>query len=637
MFKKLDRSFDTVLSGLGMCGVGIMMCLSAFVSFHAILRGGFNISMAGLFDLSLYALLIFPFITMAYTLRENKHIAVDVFTSRLSERARISLEGGVYLLSLIFPIILGWKAGEWAYEAFVSRAGMLATWSVPKGIFILIIAFGCFLLSLQIIRKLVHIIRLLTSSTVSEQVPYTGLRANPLVYMSLVIIGFIICLGLFKYWSPVGSIIILTLFLLFCGMPVFLTLGLVGCLGIYLMVGSTGLMQIPIIVFQSMFSFPLTCLPLFVLGGLILEQGKIVERIFVFFEVWAGRFTPSLLIAAIATGAVFCSISGSSVAATAVIGAIAIPALVSRGFRRSLSCGVVAGATVGTIIPPSVSFVVYGVITDESIAQLFMAGLIPGAVLFGFYFLFVTILSIVNKKSLFENGEIPSHISTRQISWKERFIALRNAAPGLLTPVIVLGGIYAGIFTPTEAAGILVVLGIIICAFITRTLKWRDMLRATLQSAQFSSMILCLMFGAHIFSSLVVQLRLVSGLGAWVESMGLGANGVLGLMFIVIFILGMFVNATPILVMTAPIFYPMAMAVGIDGLWLGVFYILCLEMSGFTPPVGMMLFAIRGVTDIPLGTIMKGCFPFILIIALTLVILFIFPQLVTWLPSTMSN
>ncbi len=635
LFNRLNRALDAVLSLAGVCSIVMILLLAAFVSFQAILRSGLNINITGLFDLSMYALLAFPFLTAAYTLREGKHIVVDVFTSLLPERASRGLDVGVYLVSLIFPIILGWKAGEWAYEAFGSGAMTIAVLVVPKGIFIAIIALGSLLLSLQIIRRLIHSIRFLASSEVPGQVASPGLRANPLVYISLVIVGVVICLILFNNWNAAASLVIVTLFLLFCGMPVFLTLGLIGCFGLYFLGGSTTLMLAPLAAYKAMFSFPLTCLPLFILGGMILERGKIVDRLFTFFELWSGRFSPSLLIATIASGGVFCAISGSSVAATAVIAAVALPLLISRGYSRRLSCGVVAGATVGTLIPPSISFVVYGVLTEESIGQLFMAAIIPGAVLFSFYFLYIIILSIVNKKALFEKGEIPSDVSAGQISWKDRFIALRDAAFGLLTPVIVLGGIYMGTFTPTEAGGVLVVYAIILCVFITRTLKWRDLLAATLRSAQISSMILCIIFSAYIFALVISQLQMAAGLVAWATATGLGAVGVLGLIFITLFILGMFIDAPPIKVMTLPLFYPLAMGVGINGLWLGVFYIINHEIGALTPPMGLNLFAIRGASGIPLGTIIRGVLPFILMMMLTLVVLYFFPQLVTWLPSTM--
>ncbi|MFC1870132.1 TRAP transporter large permease subunit [Chloroflexota bacterium] len=629
VLKTIDNGFDKLISATGLLAIGMMLLLAILVFFLTFTRYVLHINIVGLFDGAVYSLIVFPFLTAAYTMREGRHISVDIFTTRLPERARAILNVAVYLVSLIYVIILGWQAWRWAANLFSHQALTEASFMVQKGIFPSIIAFGCFLLVLQIIRQLVHSIQSLPSQTSSSR-----LRDNPWLYVSLFLIGIIASIVLFIHVNTGAGIILLAIVVLFSGMPVFLALGLIGVLGIYFLLGPASFLQIPIAAFKAVDSFTLTCLPLFILGGLIMEGSGIAEDIFRFFQLWTGRFAASTLLVTIIVGMVFCAISGSSTAVTAVIAGVALPVLISRRFNKALSCGAVAGATVGTLIPPSIGYVIYGVLADESVGALFMAGLIPSIILFGFYFLYVIIRSAISKKSIFERGQIPAQISIEQITWRDRLSSLKTAAWGLLTPVIILGGIYLGVYTPTEAAGVLVIYAILVSIFVKKS-KWQDIIKSTLRGVLVSAMIVCIIFSAYIFALVISQLRVAPSLVAYAEASGLTSFAVLMIIFTTLIILGMFLEAASVKVITLPIFYPMAMSVGINSLWLGVFYQIIMEIGLLTPPVGLNLFVLRGVTGIPLGTIIRGCLPFILMMVLTLVIIYVFPELVTWLPGTM--
>lgn len=634
-FKAIDRAADRALWGSGVVATVILLLLAAFITAEVIARYVLSIHIRGLFDLAVYCLIVFTFLSAAYTLRDGQHISVDMLVSRLPERTRVGLDIGIYLVSLAFPIILGWNAGQWAYES-LSR-GVMTISEVPilKGILISTIPLGSFLLILQIIRKVVHNIRSLPSYAIPSQTFSRRLRASPLIYIAIFAIGITIGLILAIHINAVVGVIILALVLLFSGMPVFLALGLAGSLGLYFTVDPTALVQTPFFAYQAVSSFPLTALPLFILGGLILEEGKIIHKVFSLLQLFSGRFISAPLIATILVGGFFSAVSGSSVATTAIIAAITLPILIGQGYSKSLSSGVVAGATIGTVIPPSIGYILYGVITGESVGQLFMAGLVPGAIIFGSYGVYVIIRSMVSKQSLFEKGQVPSQVSCPQVSWKDRLLALRGASWGLFTPVFVLGGIYMGIFTPTEAAAVMVVYAVIVCVFITRTIKWQDLIRCTLRGAKISSMILLIIVSARILGAVTSQLQIATDLVTFAETAGLSAIAVLGLLFLVLFILGMLLDAASVMVITLPVFYPLAMAAGFDSVWFGVFYIVTLEIGLLTPPVGLNLFVIRGVSGIPLGTIIRGTAPFLFIMMLSLVVFTLFPQLVTWLPSTM--
>jgi C4-dicarboxylate transporter DctM subunit len=439
------------------------------------------------------------------------------------------------------------------------------------------------------------------------------------------------------YVSKIAGICFITLMLLLCGMPVFLALGLAGSIGLYLLIGESALRQLPFLAFKAVESFPLTCLPLFIIAGIIMEKGKVVDEVFSLFRYFAGNFISAPLITTILVGGFFCAISGSSVATTSLIAAVTLPILISQGYKKSISSGVVAGSTIGTVIPPSIGYILYGVITEESIGQLFVAGIIPAVMIFGFYCLYIVSRAVINEKSLFEKGQTLQQIDQQEVSWKDKIRALKRASWGLFAPVFVLGGIYMGIFTPTEAAAVMVMYAIVITILITKTVTWRQLFKIILVGAKVSSMILLIIVGARIFGALTSQLRIAVDLVSFVETAGISPIKTLTLISVMLIVLGMFLDAASIMVITLPVFYPVIMSAGFNSVWFGVFFIIVLEIGLLTPPVGLNLFVIKGLSGFKMETIIRGTSPFILIMLLSLFILTLFPQMATWLPDHMMR
>lgn len=621
-FTIIDRAIDKILSVMGVIAIFMMLLLAAFVTTQVFSRYILGIHILGLFDLSVYCLIAFTFLIPAFTFREKEHVCVDIFTFKLPKRIKGGLDIGVYLVSLIFPILLGWYAGRWAYASFSHGVMTIAGLPVQKGILISTIPVGCFLLFLQNIRMLAH-----KSSFNSVKNPFL----YPFVFV--IVIGMILLL--LRYIPPVAGIAIVTLFFLFSGMPVFIALGLSGSVGLYFLIDPATMPQIATMAYKAVDKFSLTCLPLFLLAGIILERGKVLDKIFSLFELITGRFASAPLAITILIGGFFCAVSGSSVGTTGAMAAVILPILVSRGYNKSLSSGAVAGSTIGLIIPPSMAYILYGVITGESIAQLFMAGIGPGVILFSLYILYVMVRGAVNEQSLFEKGAEKNQAPLQQISWKDRILALKNASWGLFTPVLVLGGIYLGVFTPTEAAGVMVLYAVVVCVFIMRTLTWRDVIKSALDGAKISSMILCIISSAMILGAVVSQLRIAADLAAFAKLEALSEPAILSFIFLTLFILGMFLDGASILLITLPIFYPLAIAVGINSVWFGVFYTLTIEIGLLTPPVGLNLFVIKGASHLQLATVVRGVLPFLGIMIVSLILMYLYPQIVLWLPGTM--
>ena len=636
LYKAIDSSLYKILSAMGLISVILMVLLSLFISTQVFFRYFLSTHIPGLFDLSIYSLIIFTFLSAGYTLREGQHIFVDLVFNHLSEGAKLGFKISTYTVSLFFVVALGWVSWQWASNAFSSGSMTISETPIPKGLLIASMSLGFLLLFLQIIRLIVSS-SIRFSHLFNIKKFFKDKWNNPFFSMAIFITGLILGFLLTVYINKIVGICLITILVLLCGMPVFLALGFAGSAGMYILMGESTLRQIPFLAYKSVESFPLTCLPLFIIAGIIMEKGKIVDDVFAFFRYFAGNFISAPLISTILVGGFFCAISGSSVATTSLIAAVSLPILISSGYKKSISSGVVAGSTIGTVIPPSIGYVLYGVITEESIGQLFIAGIIPAAMIFGFYCLYILLRAKISANSLFEIGRSPKQLPKLEVTWREKFKVLKKASYGLFSPVFVLGGIYLGIFTPTEAAAMMVIYAIIVTTLLLKTITWHRLFEIILTGTKVSSMILIIIVGARIFGALTSQLGIASDLVAAIDAAEISPVSTLLIISAVLVVLGMFLDAASIMVITLPVFYPVIMAVGFNSIWYGVFFIIILEIGLLTPPVGLNLFIIKGLSKFNMGTIISGTFPFILIMALSLFILILFPQLATWLPSLMIN
>ena len=623
--KVADLVSDRVISATGQFAAVLLMCIALFVFANVVSRL-LGKPLPWLFDMTTFSMVVFAFVAAAYGLREGAHVSVELIRAQLTEENNAILDVGVYIIAICFFVVLGWNAGLWVYDSYVY--GVKSATSVvkfPMWPVISALPFGCFLLSVQSLKIIVSRIPDLPKNLFKTASP--RLIDRPYMILSTTILAIIIGIALLYYVHMLPAMFLFLLILLFGGMPVAFALGTIGCFGLYILFGSGQFTQIPILAFQAVNSFPLTAAPLFILGGMLMSEGKIAEKLFSFVEIWFRRVPSPLLVATIISGGIFCAITGSSVAATAAMSVICLPLLFARGYNKNLSCGTVAGATVGTLIPPSAGFILYGIVVGESVAQLFMAGVIPAVILFSLYVLYVVLRSILKPEQ--------HQRSIERVALKDKFKSIKTGFWGLLAPIIVLSGIYFGIVTPTEAGGILVFYALVVGLFIHRTIKKKSLANAMLKSTNISLMILVIVVGASLYGSVISQNRVMDDIIRFAEAIKLSAPLFLIMMFIIILILGMFLEAIAIMLITLPLSYPLAMSLGINSLWFGVFYILNLEIGLLTPPVGLNLFVIRGVTDLPLANIIRGTLPFMMLMLLTLFIIYFLQKTVLWLPSTM--
>ena len=378
---------------------------------------------------------------------------------------------------------------------------------------------------------------------------------------------------------------------------------------------------------NSLNSWSLTALPLFILMGEILFRTSISTKLLNGLVPWLSNIPGRLLHINVVACSLFAAVSGSSAATTATVGKITLDDLSKRGYDRSLAIGSLAGAgTLGFLIPPSLIMIIYGVLSDTSIGKLFSGGIIPGLLLASFYSLYIGIRAKMNPEA------VPA--ADRKYTFAEKLIALKELMPVIALILVVLGGIYLGITTPTEAAAI-GVLGSLILAMAYRNLSWKNFQEALLQAVQTSCMICLIIAGAAFLAQVVGFVGIARGISSYIASLNMSPYLlllVLGLMYLV---LGMILDGISIVVMTLPIVLPIVLAAGFDPLWFGIYLVIMVELSQITPPVGFSLFVIQGISYEPVSYIIRSTLPFLIIMILMVVLLAIFPDLVLFLPNQM--
>ena len=413
--------------------------------------------------------------------------------------------------------------------------------------------------------------------------------------------------------------------LLVIGMPVAFTLTIAGILGIIQFIDLSTLSQVPVIAYKTLDSYVLTSVPLYILMSQIMLTGKVGSGLFELGSKWMGHLPGGLGIATIFACAIFAAISGSSVATAVTIGAMAIPEMLKRGYDRKLVVGsVAAGGTLGILIPPSIPMILYGTITDESVGKLFMSGVVPGALLTLAFVAYIVIDSWNKPRE-------------EKASMEEKLKALRENFWGLLLPVIIIGGIYTGVFTPTEAAAVGTIYALVITFFVYRSLSVSDMpgiLRSTIKT---SCMIFAIMVGAMLFGYILTVLQVPQALMSLVTEGHMNRWVILIGINIVLLILGCVLETVSIILITLPMLYPIIKALGFDPIWFNVVLLINMELALITPPVGMNLFVIKGISeDSSIQDIIAGSAPFALIMVAEIALLCFFPGIATWLPSVLK-
>jgi len=427
--------------------------------------------------------------------------------------------------------------------------------------------------------------------------------------------------------------LVLMLLLMFIRIPLALSFFLAALIGL-LFIGNfqTALNVFLFMPYAHTSVYLLSCLPMFILLGLIIGESHVGQGLYSVAYKWIGRLPGSLAVASLMAIAFFSAISGSSLASVTTFAPIAYPEMRRFRYDKALAAGAICvGATMDIMIPPSIPMIFYAMLTDASVGQMFMAGFIPGAIELLLFTLLITI-RVKIKPSLAPR-------STDVFTFKDKVKSTKDVGPILVIFIAMFGGMYAGIFTPTEAGAVGVICSFVV-VLITKTMKkpWQGFLNALKQTVKTSGTIIFVLIGVMIFNIFLAMSNVATNLSEWIISIGLTKTGFLVIVFFLYIILGALMDEVSMVVLTVPFFLPAINALGIDIIWFGILIILAWQLGMVLPPVGMMAFVGHKIIKDPsmgIGTVYRGCFPFAVVLVITEALIIAFPQIVLFLPNAM--
>ncbi len=418
-------------------------------------------------------------------------------------------------------------------------------------------------------------------------------------------------------------LLVLTLMfvLLLSGLPVSFSLGFLGLL--MLIFGGFSPLMAPQAILSTLDGFILLAVPLFLLMSNVLLKGGCGKDLFNAVQAWVGHWPGGLAVATIISCGIFAAISGVSVATAATIGVVAIPEMIKRGYNKNFVYGLLAaGGTLGILIPPSLPMIVYGFITEESVIALFLAGIGPGIFLISLFIIYSIVFS------QFFGGFKKLEPS----SWQVKKNTSKKVIPTIILAVLILGGIYTGVFTPTEAAAIGFSLSLIITVLILKTLTWNDFKEAVFESMVTTAAILIIVACAKTFGKAIALYRIPQDISYFISSTIDTKALFMIVVCIILVAMGLVFETLSMVIIMVPVLLPAAMAIGVDPIWFGIFMVIMVECALITPPVGLNLYVIQSVAKTQLGEVAKGVFPFIVMMIFTVFVMYIWPDLALYIP-----
>lgn len=412
------------------------------------------------------------------------------------------------------------------------------------------------------------------------------------------------------------------------GMPIGFAMGIAALAGMgFLLDFDAALALLGQTAYETGITYDLSVLPMFVLMGYLASGAGLSETLYRSCNTWLGHRRGGLALATIGGCGAFAAICGSSLATAATMSQVALPEMRRYRYDDGLATGALAaGGTIGILIPPSVLMVLYGLLTETSISHLFLAGIVPGILLVA---LFMAAIAVVThlKPELGPRGE--------RADMRARLLALRDIWPTALLFALVIGGIYTGVFSPSEAAGIGAI-GAFVISLLNGTASRDLVLNALVETAKTTAMIFTILIGAILFNNFLILASVPSLIADWIDGLNLGSTAVLIVILLIYVALGCALDSLAMVLLTIPIFFPIVMALGYDPVWFGIIVVMVVELGLITPPIGINVFIIKGIAaDVPLERIFVGVLPFVVALVVLIALLVAMPQIALWLPGTM--
>lgn len=636
---RIDTGFNFLLSVTSSTWIFAIMVL---ICVDVAMRTFLNSPISGVVEFVSLSVGACVFLQIPSAIAQRRLLRVEMVIEPI-ERAIPRAAALFNLVCMLAGLFLFWKILVWAWPDFTKAwqteefAGTPGAYKIPVWPFKLTLIIGAAFGLIQFVKlaaiETANCLGLGTGR--SERPSLAGPVARNLLF-ALLFLGAIAGFLAFLFTTdprPVmvgvyclGAMLVLVLF----GMPIPLALMGMSYIGIWVARGAeiNALNTLGLASSSAVSSYEFGVIPLFIMMGIVLEKVDIGKDAFEIAAALLRRLRGGLGMATVFANAIFASIVGSSVASAAVFSRIAVPAMVNRGYTKKFSVGCVAGSSVlGMLIPPSLLLIIYGLVAEQSVGKLFVAAVVPGIVLAVAFCIGIYFMSIFTPRFV---GAIRVANDIEQVSYAEIVIKL---APIVILVLAVMGGIYGGIFTPTEAAAVGALLAIFI-GIAKRRLDFKIFKEIVLEAGYVSAVILFLIVAANLYTRQIALTGIPTKVADWVTSVGLDMTGFLVIYFIIVFLLGMIVDSVSIMLIVLPIMLPVLSALGGDMIWFGVVTIIAVEIGLLTPPFGLSVYVVKGSMEkdfVSLNTIFAGAFPFVLVIFAVTVLVMAFPELSLWL------
>ncbi len=621
LLEKAVAPFCLIAAWLG--GISLFL-MTALTTVDVLGRALFATPLRGTLEMVSVGLVLTFFFGMPYSELKNEHIRVDIFTDKMPQAVRGALAVGITWLYALIVAVLSWQCFAQAVflSARNSNTGLMA---IPLAPFMFGVAAVLALFALVI---LLNLLRRVEEFRAAKQKSWITLALSLCAGTTLV------TLGVFPELAPfvlsdtaTGVLSLLLLFIfIFLGLPIGAAMVLSCLAGMsHLMLADAALSLLGMVSKTVASNYGWSVAPLFIFMGVLVSACGFSRNIFDTAYKWLGHFKGGLASATIGACSIFAAVVGDSLSGCVTMGSIALPEMKKYNYDTKLSTGCVAvGGTLGILIPPSMGFIVYGLITEQSIGKLFMAGLVPG--------ILVTVMMIALITFRCRRNPALGPAGERS-GWGERFRFTLRSWHIFSLFIIVLGGIWLGLFTPTEAGAIGVAATLAIGLGLRRFTA-RGLSDATLESVRLTSSIFFIFIYATAFTQYIAVTMLPNLLATSVAALPIGRYGIFAVIVLIYLFLGCVMNALPVIILTLPILYPTVLALGFDPIWFGVIVVILAELGQITPPIGMSVFALRNVApDVPMYTIFAGTIPFWGLFILLILLLTVFPQIALFLPN----
>ena len=609
-------------------GAFFALGMAVLVVVDILLRQFFNRPMPGVIELETFMVAVLCFVGLAYTQIKGGHVRVDLFVNNIPTQVRGLLDCIFPALGLFLFGLITWQYGIRVMDSIkLHEISDVLVW--PYWPFFLITAIGCALLSFVFLAELLNS---LAKVFLNTNRPYFWV-----IFILIITAGVVVSPLLFRSLSAgfkpatVGAVGIgFMLLLMFLGCPVAYSMGLTGVLGMWYLVGTDTVMGvIKMGVYDSIATFLFCTVPFFVLMGILCAKAGIGQKLYEAGHKWFGQLPGGLAVGTVVACGFFAAVTGDTVSGAATMGSVSLPEMKRYKYQDSLATGsVAAGGTLGVLIPPSLGFILYALVTQESVGKLFIAGILPGILL-------VIMFSI----SIIIRCKLDPALGPKgpKASFGEKIASIGHIWPVLFLFALVMGGIYTGLFTSIEAGGVGAV-GALLLALKSKGFGRRQFFDALLTTVQLTAMVTAIMVGVSLLGYFVILTGIPTLLANFVSELNASRYVILTVIVIFYLILGMLMNIMPMILLTLPILFPTIKALGFDPIWFGVIMVILVELGCITPPVGMNVFVVAGIAkDVPMRTIFRGIFPFVIVELLLVVLLVIFPEIALLLPNAMKN